>query len=125
MLRIDRDAAIRRFDELFDLVNGPDSVNERGAPASPVLEVLTFKTLNAAEASFLADRHGADELYHYAEIRGGKFQIRHEYKKYELKGAKLRREHRTAWSKWYKAETAPPPKPKKPRAPRKRKGGVA
>lgn len=123
MLKIDRDDVFRRFDELFEVVNGPAPKGERPAPDSEVLRVLCFMDLTAAEGLFLANLHGADEFYRYAEIRGGRFVLQSDYRRFELKDAKLRRENRTAWRRMFKEKTSPPKaeKVKKPRAPRKRK----
>lgn len=123
MLRIDRDAAIRRFDELWMLVNGDEPRDDSGRPINAVLDVAVFMDLNGPQASFIADMYGADALYSVMEIRQGKFKLRPEYKHYAVKGAE-RRQAAAAWKRWYKEQTSPP-KVKKPRAPRKKKGGAA
>jgi hypothetical protein len=113
-LEIDQPAIRARFDELWELVNGESPEGGWPRPESKVLDVLTFMDLQAPEGLLMADRHGADEFYQYAEIRNGKYTLKAEYRQYKVKDAAKRKEMRQQWRRENKAEI-------KARTPRKKR----
>ena len=116
-LEIDWPAIRARYDELWDLVNGEPPEGGWPRPESKVLDVLTFMDLQAAEGLLMADRHGADEFYQYAEISNSKYRLKPEYKQYRIKDTAKRKEMRTLWRRENKADikARTPKKKRKPK----------